>query len=487
MKNSNNRRSVAALLWAVAVVGGWFVAATSCAVKPTLLEPVATPDEYIFAQRGDTTLIVGVGWWEIFGDTTLNRLVVRAVENNADLLVAASKVAEAQAALGVVRSEVLPSLSLGIGAEATYEPSDGGKKRIAQQYSILPRVSWEVDLFGGIGGQMEAARADLLATEWGYRAVQLSLQAQVAETYFQWLQYARSLEISERSLQARLQAQERIDSLHHYGFSSGADLEQAHSLTASIAADIPAYRRAMVQTNIILSTLLGEEPRLLPPPPHTSECIHTAGTQLDGLYCGHLTAAQLPAYVPVGLPSTMLERRPDVMQAYYQVEAAAAKSKVAHAKRLPSFSLTAEGGVLAYSLKGLTAHNPLYWLASANLLQPLVNFGGLKSQELVAVEQWQQAAIAYRQSMLQALADVESALVAIETYNLQAQHNIELLEANRKLQTITTALYLEGMADYIDVTDAERNLYDAQLDYVGLMTEQLVAYTSLYKALGGGW
>lgn len=467
------------------VVAAALLSAVGCTVKPPQITPTATPTEYIFAQSGDTLLVEAFGWWEFFGDTTLNRLVERAVENNPDIVVAASKVVQARSELTSIKSSLLPSLGLGVGAQATYSEGAGGKKSISQQYSLLPQVSWEVDLFGGISGATDAARASLLATEWGYRGAILALEAQVAETYFQWLQYARSLQISERSYELRLQAQQRTDSLFYYGFASGADLQQAHSLTATAAADIPSYRRAMIQTNMVLATLIGEEPHLLAPPTHTQECEHSQDAGLDGLYCGHLTATPLPLYVASGLPSSMLERRPDVMEAFYRAEAAAAQTRVAHAKRLPSFSLTGEGGVLAYSLKGLTAHNPFYWQAVVGLTQPILNFGGLKAGEEIAVEQWRQAMENYRGTMLQALADVESALVAIETYNTQAARYLDLLEANRKLQQITSALYADGLVSYLNVIDAERNLYSSQLDYIALLTEQLTAFVTLYKALGG--
>ena len=175
------------------------------------------------------------------------------------------------------------------------------------------------------------------------------------------------------------------------------------------------------------------------------------------------------------------------MEAFYNVEAAAAQTKVAHARRLPSFALTAEGGVLAYSLKGLTAHNPLYWLASVGLTQPLLHFGKLRSDEEVAVENWRQASLNYRQTILQALADVESSLVAIDTYNHQVAENLRLLEADAKVQRMTAALQAEGMVSYFNYVDAEYDLYSAQLNYIQLLAEQLTAYVTLYKALGGGW
>lgn len=468
----------------VVAVGLW---AASCSVTPPEVVPIITPDEYIFAQRGDTLLIVGVEWWEIFGDTTLNRLMVEAIENNKDLAAAATNVMAARESLASVRASLAPSIDVGVGAEGTYTSPMGGKKVIEQTYSLLPRVSWEASLFGGISGAKDAAREEYLATEWGYQATRLALEAQVATTYFQWLQYARSLEISERSYELRQEAQQKTDSLYYYGFSSGVDLQQARSLTATAAANIPSYRRAMIQTNLILNTLLGGEPELLPMPSHSRECIHSRSAQLDGLYCGHLTAAALPDYVPSGLPSSLLERRPDVMEAYHKVEAAAAETRVARAARLPSIALTGEGGLLSATLKGLTSKNPAYWTASVSLTQPILHFGQLRAEERKAVEQWRGAMLNYQQTVLEAFSDVESALVAIETYKKEVAKNIDLLVANSRLQQMTAALYADGLASSLNLIDAERNLYSAQLSFISLLTEQLCAYVDLYKSLGGGW
>jgi multidrug efflux system outer membrane protein len=243
----------------------------------------------------------------------------------------------------------------------------------------------------------------------------------------------------------------------------------------------------MVQTNLILNTLLGGEPELLPMPSHSRECTHSLSAQLDGLYCGHLTASPLPAYVPSGLPSLLLERRPDVMEAYHKVEAAAAKARVARAARFPSIALTGEGGLLSATLKGLTSKNPAYWTAAFSITQPLIHFGELRAEERQAVELWRQAQLNYQQTVLTALSDVESALVAIETYNAQAAENIALLTANSRLQQMTAALYADGLASSLNYIDAERNLYSTQLGYISLLYEQLCAYVDLYKALGGGW
>ncbi|MBO7197607.1 MAG: TolC family protein [Tidjanibacter sp.] len=476
-------RLISLLLSLLALLG-------SCSVTPPAAEvvPPTLPDEFIFARSGDTVVVVGVEWWEIFGDTTLNRLITTAVENNKSLASTAAKLVAARASLAAVRASLAPSIDLSLSGSATYTtPADGGRKSIAQSYSVLPSVSWEVPIFGGISATSDQALHTYLATEWGYRAARLALEAEVATTYFQWLQYARSLEISERSYALRLEAQQKADSLFYYGYSSGVDLQQARSLTATAAADIPSYRRAMLSTSLVLASLLGEEPFLLPPPAHSRECVHSRQAQLDGLYCGHLTASPLPAYVPGGLPSAMLERRPDVMEAYHQVESAAAATRLARAHRFPSIALTGEGGLLSATLKGLTSHNPAYWTAALSLTQPLFHFGELKAEEQKAVELWRAETLNYHGVVLQALSEVESALVSVENYNLEAARQLELLQANNRLREMTAALYGDGLASSLNLIDAERNLYSSQLSYVSLLTEQLCAYVNLYKALGGGW
>lgn len=464
--------------------------AAGCAVTPPVTLPVETPDEFLFARKGDTTLVIGAEWWEIFGDTTLNNLIAAALENNRDLLSAASKIEQARLQLGLAEASFLPQVSAGVSAEATYSTSSvTGAKAIRQQYSVMPSVSWEVSLFGAMRNSTEAARQTLLASEWGYRATRLSLAAQVAETYFKWLQYARSLEISERSMALRHEAQQKIDTMYYYGFSSAVDFEQARAMTATAAADIPSYRRAMIQANMALNTLVGSTPALLPPPPqHMKGGYGGVDTGLaDSLCCGNLTAAVLPDYLPAGLPSSLLERRPDVMEAWCQVEAAAAKTRLARAQRFPSFTITGQGGLSAGFITGLTAHNPFYWLASGSLTEPIFSFGKLRRNEETAFENWREAQYAYEQTVLGALADVETALAAIETYASQSERYITLLDANRRLQKMTVALYYDGMSNYLNVIDAERNLYSSQMQYIELLTEQLTAYVELYKALGGGW
>ncbi|MBR4037975.1 MAG: TolC family protein [Tidjanibacter sp.] len=281
------------------------LAVGGCAVTLPQTAGVEIPDEYIFATTEEMEALTDEWsvWWEQLGDTTLNRLITTALRNNRNIAVARSRVEQAREQMSIARAAHLPSFGAAIEGGATY-PKDK-PHYIGQAYSIGATMSWELPLFGNARLTEEAQLNSYLATEWGYRATMLSLTAQVATTYFEWLQYARSLEIVRRSYALRLEAQQKIDSLHTYGFSSGLDLEQARSLTATAAADIPAYERSLVQTNLALNILLGETPALIASAPQWE--------------------VSLPAVVEVGIPSDLLERRPDLMESWHSLNAAAAE------------------------------------------------------------------------------------------------------------------------------------------------------------------
>lgn len=442
------------------------LAVGGCAVTLPQTAGVEIPDQYIFATTEEMEALTDEwsAWWEQFGDTTLNRLITTALRNNRNIAVARSRVEQAREQMSIARAAHLPSFGATIEGGATY-PKDK-PHYIGQAYSIGATMSWELPLFGNARLTEEAQLNSYLATEWGYRATMLSLTAQVATTYFEWLQYARSLEIVRRSYALRLEAQQKIDSLHNYGFSSGLDLEQARSLTATAAADIPAYERSLVQTNLALNILLGETPALIASAPQWE--------------------VSLPAVVEVGIPSDLLERRPDLMESWHSLNAAAAEAGLARLNRLPSVPLTASGGIAATALRDLFKGNPFNWSASLSITEPIFNFGRLRRAERVALENYRQAALSYEQSFLSALAEVENALVAIKSYAAQQGWVESIVESNRKASTLTDRLYFDGMTDYLNVIEAERSLYSSQLQYISLLTEQLTSYVNLYRALGCG-
>lgn len=461
MKRVRNNHS---LLVALAVALGF----AGCAVGPKFKSPeVQVPSAYLYdsvASRRDT--VVNLAWWESFGDPTLTGLIEQALDSNRNLAIAASRIEQARLQLNMARAEFGPSVGLGIQGEGTYTD----RTKIVQLYNIEPNIKWEIDLFGKIKNTAESARAQMLATEQNYRSVMLSLAAEVATSYFNLLQYDMSLRISQETYELRKASQDIIDSLVYYGMSSAVDLEQAKSLTATAAAAIPQYERAKVQTEMALCALLGENPH----------SFHVDGTRL-------FTSVLVPAEVPAGLPASLLDRRPDIRQAYYQVAAATANVGVAVANRYPSVTLTGAGGLLSSTLKGLFHGNPFGWSASLGIAEPIFAWGKNKRAEEIAREENKQAILTYEQSVITALGEVESALAGVATYRSQVNRYRELLRATRTTQMLTQELYRNGSNTYLDVLDAERELFTTQISFSEVLAAQLAEYVSLYKALGGGW
>ena len=444
--------------------------ALACAAcTPRFYPPkVDVPDGYLYGEGfpRDTAALAS-DWWRLFGDTVLDNLVQRALENNRDVAVAASRVEEARQNLGVVRAQFLPQVGIGVTAEGEYTP----QTKIVQTYAVEPSLSWEIALFGQLRNAKRAARAQIASSEWALRGVRLSLAAEVATTYFTLLEYERDLAIARRSCTLRRESAALIDSMFRYGMSDGVALEQARSLVYTAEADIPQYERAVKQTRLSLDILLGETPQ-------------AADSTGSGL---RLLADRHPADIPVGLPSELLKRRPDIMEARYNMLQAAANAGVARGARFPSIALTAKGGIDSNSIKGLTAANPWAWDALGSLTQPLFAFGKLRRSEMAAMERYTQAAKTYEQTVLTAFADVEKALVAIATYRTQTERSCELVVSNDRIATMTQALYRSGLSDYLDVIDAERSLYQSQMELVNIAAQQYINYVNLCKALGGGW
>ena len=439
------------------------------ACTPKFYPPqVATPENYLYGEGfSQDTTGVGERWWELFGDTTLNAFVERALANNRDVAAAAARVEEARANLRTVRAQYLPQIGIGASAEGEYTP----ETKIEHSYAVEPTLSWELSLFGALRNAKRAAKAEIASTEWALAGVRLSLAAEVATTYFTLLEYERDLSIARQTLRLRRVSAALIDSMFRFGMSDGVALEQARSLVYTAEADIPQYSRAVEQTWLSMGILLGETP---------------SRVQLSGAGQRLLTD-DLPAEIPVGLPSELLKRRPDIREAHFNMLRAAAQAGQARSARFPSISLTAKGGVASNSIKGLTAANPWAWDALGAVAEPIFGFGKLRNAERAVMVAYTQSAKSYEQTVLTAFADVEKALVAITTYRDQTGRTGELLLSNDRVATMTRALYRSGLSDYLDVIDAERSLYQTQMELVNLVAQQYINYVTLCKALGGGW
>ncbi len=440
--------------------------AVGCSLKLREAQ-VEVPDRYLYEQdfyvSNDP---ITCRWWDSFGDPVLSELVDRALQQSRDLFAAAADVEAARQYLRVARAEFLPSINFETIAELTHE-----EQVTEQEYTIAPALSWEISLFGELRNTKRSAAAAFFQQQWNFRAVLLSLTSQVATSYFTLLQYQRSLYKATRSYELRCEATALVDSMYRYGMTSGTDLMQAKSLVYAANVEMKQYKRAVAIASLSLSTLLGELP-----------------SQVDWGDSGRaLIYDDLPLDIPIGLPSTLLERRPDVMKSYYQMAQAAAEVGVSRAERYPSITITGSGGVFASSLKGLTSGDPLLWSGTGELIAPIFSWGALRRRELMAREKYEASVASYEQTILAAFADVERALVSINTYSAQGAASTALVLANTKIVENTSAMYKSGMGDYLSVIDAERELYSSQISLVEVVAQQYISYVDLFKALGGGW
>ena len=440
-----------------------------CAIScsPQLALPnVDIPAEYIFGGIA-TTDSVGGNWWRIYNDEVLDSLERHALKNNKDLAVAAARVESARYNLSVARSAFLPSLNAELSAQGEYETPTGA----SYEFVVQPAVSWNVSLFGALRHTSREVQAKLLSTEWAYRGVMLSLTKEVATAYFTILQYRSCLDIARRSHKLRVESAALMDSMFYYGATTMLDLEQARSLVYTAAADVEQYSRALAQAELSLSTLLGETPK-------TIEYINS-----DNL----LIIENLPKQIPAGVPSDILKRRPDIMESYYDLQAAAAQVGIAYSNRFPTISLTGSGGMFGSTVKELFADGYWKWGAMGNIVQPIFNFGKLRNREKMARAAYDQARLKYEQSILTALEEVESALVAIQTYRSQAERYAKYVMANYRIAELTEALYSVGMYNYMDVISTQQTWYTSQLQMVEIIAQQYINYADLIMALGDGW
>ena len=434
--------------------------------KPRLL----MQEEYLFGKDfSHDSIVLGGDWWRMFGDTTLNRLVERAIAQNKSIEIAASRIEEARHSLIVTRSQYLPSISGAISVEEKY---DSATRNIAQSYKILPQASWELPLFGSLRYATKGAKAAINYQKWQYQGVRLALEAEVATAYFTLLQYRQDLAIAKRSSELRRDMVSLVDSLYHYGFASGVNLEQAKSLLYTAEADIPLYEKAIAQTLLSLATLTGDNPN-----EHIN--IGIGGSSA-------ITNDYRPYNISIGIPSDLLHRRPDVMSAYYAMQESAANVGLARSARLPSVTLSLYGGAATNNISNLFSSKGWIADALASISQPIFNFGGLRRRELAAREAYKQSLLAYEQSYIEALSDVESALVRITSSREELLRYAGLVKSYRNIALMTYSLYRNGLSDYLDVIDAERSLYTSQMQFENLVAQQYINYINLCKALGGG-
>jgi multidrug efflux system outer membrane protein len=445
-----------------------------CAVGPNYKRPTVTvPTDYRDAMPAPNLPVSSLGnenWWQVYQDPVLVQLIHTALEQNYDVRIAATRVLEAQAELGIVRANQLPSANLGANV---YSQQNAKVSNLFPAYDVNAgqlnlSVLWNLDFWGKYRRQTEAARAQLLATEWGQRAAISSLVANVATAYFQLRALDSELDIAERTLASRRQSLELTHVLVSHGSASDLDVSQSEQLVYTASENIPDLERQIEQQENVLSILLGENPRAIP-----------RGRSI--------TEQPAPETVPAGLPSELLERRPDIRQAEENVVAANAQIGVAKAAFFPSFSLTGTGGLESNALNRFLSQPSQTWFAAFSVSQPLFEGGRLRSGLRLTRARWQESVLSYQQTVQNALEQVSNALVAYQKdRDFRSQQEL-LTQATQRSDQLSVVLYKQGGASYLQVLTSETNYYSAELNLVQAQLNERLALVQLYEALGGGW
>jgi multidrug efflux system outer membrane protein len=445
-----------------------------CMMGPKYKRPaVDVPQEYRAPAPQEASQASSLGneqWWQVYQDPVLTQLIHTAIAKNYDVRIAAARVLEAQAQVGITRANQLPSAN--VGADI-FSQQNAKVTKLFPAYQVTAgelnlSVIWNLDFWGKYRRQTEAARAQLLATEWGRRAVISSLVANVATAYFQLRALDSELEISKRTLASRQESLKLTEFLESHGSNSGLDVSQAEQLVYTASETIPDLERQIQQQENVLSILLGENPQSIP-----------RGRAL--------TEQPVPQNVPPGLPSELLERRPDVRQAEENVIAANAQIGVAKASFFPSLSLTGLGGLESNALHQFISQPSEVWSGAFSVSQPVFQGGALRSQLRLSRANWQETVLSYQQTVQNALEQVSNSVVASQKDREFREQQELLTQAAHQTDQLSEVLYKNGGASYLQVLTSETNYFSAELNLVQAQLNERLALVQLYQSLGGGW
>ena len=406
-----------------------------------------------------------LNWKQIYTDAPLQELITEALQAGPDALLAAARVRESQAVAQAVRSGSLPQAGVVLNTSSTALKAG---QDLSSTFVGGLNVSWELDIWGRYASASAAARADLMAREASRNAIQASLVANTASLYYQIDALRETLQVTEKAADNQREVLKLVTRLSNAGVSSAAEVRQQEAVVATTAARVPALRRQISEAENALSILVGRVPGTL---------------RLSGP-----VSLTLPPLPPAGLPSALLERRPDLVQATAQMQAANAKVNEAKAQYFPSISLTGLFGGISTTLSDvLTGQASRVASLGPNVLLPLYTGGALKGNEDAALARLDQAIISYRKAVLTALGDVSDSLMAYsssaEVVTIQGQR----VFSSREVERLAEMRFGAGTTSFVEVLDAQRQLLSAETDAVQSMLDRRLSLVRLYLALGGGW
>ncbi|MGI9071871.1 MAG: efflux transporter outer membrane subunit [Bryobacteraceae bacterium] len=448
---------------------------SSCLVGPNYKRPpVTVPATYRAPQQNQPMTADSLGdekWWSVFHDQELQKLIRTALQRNYNVQIAANRVLQERAQLTITRADEFPSISGGptlTGVRSTSIPGVfSGYQYVAPEVTLS--ASWAPDFWGRYRRATEAARANLVAAEWNQRAVLSTLVSNVATAYFQLRELDLALEIAHRTLASRQQSLRITETLEQGGATSMEDVRQAQQLVETAAGIISDTERQMQQQENQISILLGQNPTEI-----------SRGEKLTG-------QEPLPQTVPAGLPSSLLERRPDIRQAEQQLIAANAEIGVAKAQLFPQISLTGSGGFESIGLHNLFTLSDGIWNFTGAAVQPIFEGGRLRANVRLAEAQQQQMVLSYKQIIQQAFNDVSNALIAYQKYRQYREHQDLLTHYAEDAANLSDVRYRGGVTSYLEVLTSQTNYFSAELTLAQARLNERLSLVQLYNALGGGW
>ena len=454
---------------------------SGCMVGPDYRRPDLTMPADWRTGPAQPSSLADLAWWEVFNDPILQELIRSAFDANRDVQVAVARILEGRAQLGGARAALFPQL--GGGASYDYTRPYSRNSFFLKSFpsgpsgSLLPEgddyrasvdLTFELDLWGRLRRATEAARAELLANEDNWRTVLTTLVADLARAYFDLLELDRELEIARRTLATREASLDLQRRRAAQGLATQLDVERADAEVAVASATVRDVERRTAQTENGLNVLLGRNPGPV-----------RRGAALD--------AQRVPPEVPAGLPSALLERRPDIRQAEERLVAANARIGEAKAAYFPRISLTGMFGVESVSLSDFFTGASKVWQAGPTMTVPIFTAGRISGTVKAREAQQQQAVAQYLQAIQQAFREVEDSLVFHRAVReIRADRERRVAALGRAL-VLANLRYERGLATYLDVLDAQRQLFQAELELASIMRDQLTAVVQVYKALGGGW
>ena len=449
---------------------------SACAVGPNYSRPEmpAPPAHRFFEGEAQARSIADTPWWEVVKDPQLQALIREAIAQNLDLRVATARVAEARAQYGIARSFLFPEVGLSGAYSAqqvsrSSEPPQGtAAGKTYQNYSAGFPLSWEIDLFGRLRRGKEAAFAAYLATEEGRRAALITLVADVASTYLFLRELDLQLDVARRTVQTNEETVRYYEKRLQGGVSNRLEVDRAVANRARTAVVIPQLEQQLATSENALCLLLGR-----PPGP-----IERGGA---------LSQENVAPEVPVGLPASLLERRPDVLAAEQQLVASNANVGAAKALFFPTISITGLLGTVSSEFSNLLKADANVWQVSPSLFAPIFQGGRIRRNYDAAKARFEQAAAQYQKAALNSYREVANAIVTVKKLGEARLELEDGVEALTNAAALSRSRYDAGLASYLEILNADQQLFDQELQLAQVRGEEMRAFVELYRALGGGW